>query len=105
MQRTKGWLRDRGRSAQDHGDGHEEGRLRPERGEDGVLETGRHPVNVTHLVMGVAFLGIVAVWAVLTGGALDLDDAPWLVPVPFLAAGALGLVASVVAGARRRTGS
>ncbi len=103
MQRMKGWLHDRGRSAHDHD--HDGAPLRPEPGEDGALETGRHPVNVTHLVMGVAFLGIVAVWAVLTGGVLDLDEAPWLVPVPFLAAGALGLVASVVAGVRRRTGS
>ena len=26
---------------------------------------GRHPVNVGHLVMGIAFLGLVVVWAII----------------------------------------
>ncbi|GHJ61082.1 hypothetical protein NOK12_36000 [Nocardioides sp. OK12] len=63
---------------------------------------GRHPVNVGQLVMGLAFLGLVTIWAVLAADALDGDALRWLLPVPWLVAGAAGLLATTVGAARRR---
>lgn len=60
-----------------------------------------HPVSVGHLVMGVAFLGLTAVWTLVTSGTLGLDDHPWLLPAPWILAGAIGLAASAASNARR----
>jgi hypothetical protein len=57
--------------------------------------TGWHPVNITHLVMGVAFAGIVLVWALVQGDVVETDQLRWLMPIPWLAAGAAGLAATV----------
>ena len=57
---------------------------------------GRHPVNITHLVMGVAFAGILLVWALVVTDAVGDNDYRWLLPIPWLAAGAVGLVATVL---------
>lgn len=57
--------------------------------------SGRHPVNITHLVMGVAFAGMVLVWALVQGDVVDTDELRWLFPIPWLAAGAAGLAATV----------
>ena len=67
-----------------------------------IWEAGRHPVNTGQLVMGLAFLGLVAVWALWTTDAVDGGDVRWLLPLPFVLAGAAGLVASTVSGAARR---
>ena len=56
--------------------------------------SGVHPVNVLHLVMGVAFVGIVAIWALIESGAVGASDLRWLLPVPWVAAGIAGLVAT-----------
>ncbi|TIC86272.1 hypothetical protein E8D34_11365 [Nocardioides sp. GY 10113] len=64
---------------------------------------GYHPVNVGHLVMGVAFLGLTVVWALLASGAAEPDDARWLLPTPWLVAGAVGLVATLFRGRSRQT--
>jgi len=65
--------------------------------------SGRHPVNVGQLVMGLAFLGLVAVWAIVVPlNAVELPHARWLLPLPWLVAGAAGLVATVLSGRRRR---
>lgn len=69
--------------------------VRPER------RTGWHPVNTGHLVMGVAFTGLVVVWALLTSDRVELQDSGWIMGVPWLVAGAFGLVASVLRGRRR----
>lgn len=61
---------------------------------------GLHPVNVTHLVMGIAFAGVVAIWAAYTSGAADGADLRWLLPFPWLAAGAAGLAAALLASRR-----
>jgi hypothetical protein len=53
-----------------------------------------HPVNVLHLVMGVAFLGITFIWALVEGGAAGASDLRWLLPIPWVAAGIAGLVAT-----------
>ncbi|MBM7509233.1 hypothetical protein ABKW28_20270 [Nocardioides sp. 31GB23] len=70
--------------------------------EQGFWAEGRHPVNVGQLVMGLAFLGLAAIWAVLAADALDGDALRWLLPVPWLVAGAAGLLATTLGAARRR---
>ena len=59
-----------------------------------TFAAGLHPVNVGHLVMGVAFLGMVLIWALVESGTADTSDLRWLLPVPWVAAGAVGLVAA-----------
>lgn len=63
---------------------------------------GRHPVNITQLVMGVAFAGLLLVWALYQGGMVDRDDFQWLLPIPWLAAGAAGLAATLLPSRRGR---
>lgn len=65
-------------------------------------DSWRHPVNVGHLVMGIAFLGMVLVWALVVGGAVPRGDIRWLMPIPWVAAGGAGLVA-IALSARRRS--
>lgn len=55
---------------------------------------GLHPVNAGHLVMGVAFLGLVLIWALIESGTADASDLRWLLPIPWVAAGAAGLIAT-----------
>lgn len=57
--------------------------------------SGWHPVNVGQLVMGVAFAGMVLVWALVQGDVVDSSELRWLLPIPWLAAGAAGLAATV----------
>jgi hypothetical protein len=59
-----------------------------------TFAAGLHPVNVGHLVMGVAFLGMVLIWALVESGTVGTSDLRWLLPVPWVAAGAVGLVAT-----------
>lgn len=61
----------------------------------------RHPLNVAHLVMGVAFLGLVLVWSLITLDAVAGDDIRWLMPVPWVAAGGAGLLGIALAARRR----
>ncbi len=63
--------------------------------------SGRHPVNVGHLVMGIAFVGLALVWALVQLDVVAGGDVRWLLPVPWVLAGAAGLAASAVAGTRR----
>jgi hypothetical protein len=60
-----------------------------------TTESGRHPVNIAHLVMGIAFLGLAGIWALIESGAASASDLRWLLPVPWVAAGAVGLAATV----------
>lgn len=76
----------------EHTDGH-----RP-----GIWEAGRHPVNTGQLVMGLAFLGMVALWALWATEAVEGGDVRWLLPVPFVVAGGIGLVATAISGAAHR---
>jgi hypothetical protein len=55
---------------------------------------GLHPVNIGHLVMGVAFLGLFVSWALIQSDTLHAHDLRWLLPIPWVAAGAAGLIAS-----------
>ena len=38
--------------------------------------SGRHPVNIGQLVMGVAFAGMVLVWALIQGDVVETDELP-----------------------------
>ena len=64
-------------------------------------QSGFHPVNVGHLVMGIAFLGIVGVWALIEGSVVEGSDVRWLFPLPWVLAGLAGLAAVAVSGSRR----
>ena len=70
--------------------------------------SGRHPVSIGHLVMGLAFLGLVAVWALVQGGVVDNRDIRWLLPLPWVVAGIVGLLATTLTSrdrwGTRRTG-
>ncbi|CAM3810429.1 hypothetical protein [Nocardioides zeicaulis] len=63
--------------------------------------SGFHPVNVGQLVMGIAFAGLVTVWALLQADVVDAGELRWMMPIPWIAAGAAGLVATTW----RRAGS
>jgi len=62
---------------------------------------GRHPVNVGHLVMGLAFLCFTAGWALVQSDAVTGDDIRWLLPIPWLVAGAAGLAVTATHSVRR----
>ncbi|WP_067437474.1 hypothetical protein [Nocardioides jensenii] len=64
--------------------------------------TGRHPVNTGHLVMGLVFAGLVGIWALVLGDIVEGDDVRWLLPVPWVAGGAIGLAAAAYANVRSR---
>ena len=55
---------------------------------------GVHPVNILHLVFGVAFLGLVVNWALIESGTVGVHGLRWLLPIPWVAAGAAGLIAT-----------
>ena len=57
---------------------------------------GRHPVNIGHLVMGIAFLGLVGIWALVQGDVVNDDDIRWLLPIPWVFAGVAGLLATTL---------
>lgn len=59
-----------------------------------------HPVNLTHLVAGLVFLGFAGIWVALTVGWMPVDDLRWVLPVPWLLAGSVGLL--VATGSQRR---
>lgn len=65
--------------------------------------SGWHPVNVGHLVMGIAFLGLVGIWALIQGDVVGNGDVRWLLPVPWVLAGLAGLLALGLSGSRRWT--
>jgi hypothetical protein len=68
---------------------------------DDESRTGFHPVNVGHLVMGIALALLVGVWALWQSGTVENADVRWLMPIPWVAAGIVGLAASAVTGGRR----
>lgn len=64
------------------------------------LQAGQHPVNVVHLVLGVALLGLVGVWGLVQGDVIGEDSIRWLMPLPWVLAGLAGLLATTVGGRR-----
>jgi len=63
--------------------------------------TGSHPVNVGHLVMGLVFLAIVGAWALIQTDTVTGRDIRWLLPLPWVIGGAIGLAAAAISGVRR----
>ncbi|EGD40150.1 hypothetical protein NBCG_05578 [Nocardioidaceae bacterium Broad-1] len=74
----------------------------PPRFEDRAGEpkpTGRHPVNIGHLVMGLAFLVFFVVWALIVSGTVvinSIEDLRWLLPIPWIVGGSVGLLAALL---------
>lgn len=62
---------------------------------------GTHPVNTGHLVMGLAFLGLCGIWLAVQAAWVPTEDVRWLLPLPWLFAGAAGLIVLAVSGGRR----
>ncbi len=44
--------------------------------------------------MGLAFLGIVGIWALIQTDTVTGDDIRWLMPIPWVVAGVVGLAAT-----------
>ncbi len=65
------------------------------------LAGARHPVNVGHLVMGLAFLGLVGIWLLIVNDVVDDDEIRFLLPVPWVLAGLGGLTALAVGSTRK----
>jgi hypothetical protein len=63
--------------------------------------SGRHQISIGHLVMGVAFLGIVGIWALVQTDKVTGNDIRWLMPIPWVVAGVVGLTATAITGSRR----
>jgi hypothetical protein len=70
---------------------------------DTTSPRGRHPVNVGHLVMGLAFLGLTAVWGAVQTDLVDSGEVRWLLPLPWVLAGLAGLLAVAFSGRRDRS--
>ena len=66
-----------------------------------TFDSGRHPVNIGHLVMGIAFLGLVGIWALVQGDLVGGDDVRWLMPVPWVFAGVAGLLVTTLTARKR----
>jgi hypothetical protein len=60
-----------------------------------------HPLNVTHLTIGLILLGLSALWGADAAGWTDFGDSAYLVPVLLIGAGLIGLVAFTLRGTRR----
>ena len=65
------------------------------------LAGGRHPVNIGHLVMGLAFLGLAGIWLLIINDVVDDDQIRFLLPLPWVLAGLGGLTALAVSGTRK----
>jgi hypothetical protein len=62
-------------------------------------------VKIPHLVFGLLFLGVAAVWALVASEAINADRLPILAPAVLIVAGVIGLAVSLASGRnRRRTG-
>jgi hypothetical protein len=60
-----------------------------------------HPLNVSHLVIGLVFLGISGSWALRASNVITAGDIHWLLPLTLVAAGVIGLVAFAAKGLGR----
>ncbi|RJS46503.1 hypothetical protein [Nocardioides cavernaquae] len=74
----------------------------PEEAREATPTGGRHPINVGHLVMGLAFTGLLVIWALVVSDTVPNDDIRWLLPVPWLLGGGIGLVAVLVSQSRNQ---
>jgi hypothetical protein len=60
-------------------------------------------VKVTHLVLGLFFLGIAGVWALVAGDVINSDSLAVLGPGILILAGVVGLAVSLASSRNRRT--
>jgi hypothetical protein len=60
-----------------------------------------HSVKVAHLVFGLFFLGVAGIWALVQGGVITADRLTVLGPAVLIAAGVIGLAATL-ANSRNR---
>src|SRR3712207_9204835 len=68
-------------------------------------QPGQQPsrgMSVTHLVVGLVFLGIAASWGLHEVGVIESVQVEWLLPLILVVAGAAGLLASVARNLTRR---
>ncbi|MEZ5095844.1 MAG: hypothetical protein R2731_06835 [Nocardioides sp.] len=68
---------------------------------DTTRERWTHPVHVGHLVMGLAFGGLVGIWAAIEYAAVPTADLRWLLPLPWVLGGLAGLLAVLFSGRGR----
>lgn len=61
----------------------------------------RRPVKIAHLVMGLFFLGFVAMAASLSTGAIPWSGARYLWPTLLVGVGSVGLLATLASTRRR----
>jgi hypothetical protein len=73
----------------------------PEPEETPQRRTGSHPVQVGQLAMGLVFLVAVGVWALIQSKTVTGDDIRWLLPLPWVIGGGIGLVVAAIASVRR----
>lgn len=59
-----------------------------------------HPLNITHLTLGVLLLGISGLWLANEAGWTDGIESNYLVPLLFIGAGLIGLLAFGLRGSR-----
>jgi hypothetical protein len=59
-------------------------------------------VKIPHLVFGLLFLGIAAVWALVASDVVTGDRLTWLGPAILVGAGVIGLAASLASTRNRR---
>jgi len=59
-----------------------------------------HPLNVTHLTIGLILLGISAIWGADAAGWTNFGDSAYLFPVLLIGAGLIGLIAFALRGSR-----
>jgi len=64
--------------------------------------TPPRPLGIAHLVFGLIFGGIAAVWLIGEANDTDYPDLAAGLPVVLIAAGIIGLVAAVISARRTR---
>lgn len=62
--------------------------------------SGWHRLHVTHLVFGLLFTGFAAAWLAAQQGIVDSGDIRWLLPLPWVIAGLVGLIAAAASNRR-----
>lgn len=61
-----------------------------------------HRVKVAHLVFGLIFLGVAAIWSLVATEVITGDRLTITVPVLIIGAGVIGLVATLASSRNRR---
>lgn len=62
-----------------------------------------HPLDVSSLVFGLVFLGLVAGWSLYEYDVVTESDLVWYLPLVLIGAGVIGIGLSATRGRRART--